>query len=71
MLPADGVVEDVVDINPHKRGKHLAGGGQRVIAPDDLKDNPPDVVILMNPIYRDEIEADLARLGLSPELTAA
>ena len=28
----------------------------------------PDVVIVMNPIYKQEIEADLRKLGLSPEV---
>lgn len=59
-------IRHVVDINPRKRGLHLAGTGQRVIAPKDLHVNPPEVVILMNPIYRDEIESQLAAMGLAP-----
>jgi hypothetical protein len=30
----------------------------------------PDVVVVMNPIYLDEIQGDLHRRGLFPELTA-
>ncbi len=60
----------VVDINPHKHGKFLAGTGHVIVGPDDLTEIAPDVVLVMNPIYMDEIRADLAKRGLSPELVA-
>ena len=68
MLGVRDEIEDVVDINPRKRGRHLAGTGQRVIAPEDLRQNPPDAVIVMNPIYRDEIQSQLAGMGIKAEL---
>lgn len=68
MLGDRDAITRVVDINPHKQGKHLAGTGQRIVAPQDLAADPPDVVVLMNPIYRDEISAQLAEFGLTPEL---
>ncbi len=71
MLHVADAIPRVVDINPHKRGKHLAGTGQRIVAPSDLTEDPPDIVILMNPIYRTEIAGTLADLGLSPELVEA
>jgi SAM-dependent methyltransferase len=58
----------VVDINPHRQGKHMLGTGHRIVAPEELRAIEPDVVIVMNPIYRDEIAADLSRLGLAPEV---
>jgi SAM-dependent methyltransferase len=61
-------VEQVVDINPHRHGKFMAGTGQEIIAPEDLKENPPDHVIIMNPIYHDEIRTMLADIGLAPYL---
>lgn len=61
-------IEYVVDINPHKHGKYLAGTGHVIVGPDDLVEIKPDVVLVMNPIYVDEIRADLAKRGLSPEL---
>jgi SAM-dependent methyltransferase len=70
MLQDRDVITRVVDINPHKHGKHLAGTGQRIVPPVALTDDPPDVVIVMNPNYRDEIAADLARYGLTPDLVA-
>lgn len=57
-----------VDINPIKTGTFMAGTGQEIIAPAFLADYRPDVVIIMNPVYRDEITRDLAVMGLSPEI---
>ena len=55
-----------VDINPNKTGTFMAGTGQEIIAPAFLKTYRPDVVIIMNPVYRDEISRDLAAMGLAP-----
>jgi Methyltransferase domain/C-methyltransferase C-terminal domain len=52
-------VAAVVDINPIKRGKYLAGSGLPIVAPDDLIEIDPGTVIVMNPAYRDEIQDDL------------
>ena len=60
----------VVDINPHKWGKFLAGAGNEIVSPAALKEIRPDVVIAMNPIYRDEIGRDLETMGLAVELQA-
>ena len=57
-----------VDINPIKHGTFMAGTGQEIIAPESLKIYRPDVVIIMNPVYRAEVTADLTALGLSPEI---
>lgn len=63
-------IEYVVDINPHKRGKFLAGTGHEIVTPDFLQEYRPDVAIVMNPIYCDEIRANLDELGVSAELIA-
>ena len=57
-----------VDINPHKQGTFLAGTGLPIISPSELKDSSPDSVIVMNPIYDEEIRADLSRMHLEPEV---
>lgn len=64
-------IGQVVDVNPRKRGKFLGGGGQQIIAPADLLEIRPDVVILTNSIYREEIGLCLEELGLHPELLCA
>ncbi len=63
-------VEFVVDVNPFRQGKFLAGSGHEIVAPDFLREYKPDAVIAMNPIYLDEIRADLDRLGVKAELSA-
>lgn len=63
-------VRHVIDINTHKQGKYMPGTGHRVSAPETLTEAPPDLVIVMNPVYLDEIREDLRRLGLHPELVA-
>ncbi len=63
-------IEVAVDINPYKHGKFMAGTGQEIVAPDFLRAYQPQLVVAMNPIYLDEIQADLDRLGVSAELTA-
>jgi len=59
-----------VDINPHKQGFFMPGTGHEVVSPAALVDRPPDVVFVMNGIYRDEIGRQLRELGLEPELVA-
>lgn len=60
----------VVDVNPFKQGKYLPAVGHRIDGPQDLAGAPPDVVIVMNPIYLDEIRESLADMGLAPEMVA-
>jgi SAM-dependent methyltransferase len=60
----------VVDINPHKHGKFLAGSGLEIVSPDALRSLRPQVVLLMNSIYSDEVRHDLAARSLHPELIA-
>lgn len=60
----------VIDINLHKQGKYLPGTGHLVSAPSALRSDPPDLVIVMNPVYLGEITSDLAGMGLHPEIVA-
>ena len=58
----------VVDINPYRQGYYMSGTGQRIVAPDFLKDYRPDAVIVMNAVYKEEIARDLSGIGLTPEI---
>ena len=60
----------VVDVNTRKQGKFVPGTGHEVIAPAELDRIRPDIVLLMNRIYRAEVAKDLERLGLEPEVLA-
>jgi len=71
-LPAGEVlVEYVVDLNPRKQGRFVAGTAQQVVGPDFLRHHRPDVVVVMNPIYRDEIRRMLAEVAVDAELVVA
>jgi len=54
-------IENVVDINPHKHGRYIPGTAHAIVAPSTVLDDPPDLVLVMNPNYVDEIEATLKR----------
>lgn len=69
-LGPDAGIDLVVDINPHKQGKYMAGTGQRIVAPEALVEARPDLVVAMNPVYLGEIRAELDRLGVAAELIA-
>ena len=64
-------VAAAVDINPHKHHCFMPGTGHEVIAPEALAELRPDLVVVMNEIYVEEIRAQLAGMGLHPELVAA
>ncbi|NER01010.1 MAG: methyltransferase, partial [Cyanothece sp. SIO2G6] len=71
MLGRVEFIEHVVDINPHKHGKYLAGTGQKVISPEALVEVGVDVLLLMNPIYGEEVSAQIKELGIEAELVTA
>jgi 2-polyprenyl-3-methyl-5-hydroxy-6-metoxy-1,4-benzoquinol methylase len=61
-------IEYVVDINPNKQGMHIPGTGQKIIPPEFLREYQPDHIIVMNYIYRGEIQQLIKKLGLTPKL---
>jgi hypothetical protein len=48
----------------------MAGTGHQIVAPEALTEHPPDVVVAMNPVYREEIGRSLRDLGVEAELLA-
>lgn len=58
-------IDYAVDINPRKQGMYVSGTGQRIVPPEFLKNYKPNVIIIMNPIYKNEIREFTKRLGLS------
>lgn len=59
----DGV-EFAVDVNHRRHNTFIAGCGQRIVSPEFLAEYRPDVVLVMSPIYLDEIAAQLDRMGV-------
>lgn len=68
VLKAQGEVENIVDLNPHKQGKFVPGTGHQVVSPEYLKESRPDTVIVMNPIYADEIADTLKKMNVQAEI---
>jgi len=58
-------IEYVVDINPRKQGMYIPGTGQRIMPPEFLRDYKPDIIIVMNPIYKSEIRQLAKNLDLT------
>lgn len=56
ILKIKNQVRYVVDINPRKHGKYIACTGQKIVGPEFLKIYKPDCIIVMNPIYLNEIK---------------
>lgn len=63
-------VAAVIDINPHKHGKFLAGTGHQIVSPQSLRTDRPDVVIAMNPAYLQEIRNDLLQMDIHASVVA-
>ncbi len=63
-------IKYVVDINPYKQGKYMPGTGQKIVSPQFLTRYRPDKIVVMNPVYCDEIQRDLERLGIEADLLA-
>ncbi|MEZ5353550.1 MAG: class I SAM-dependent methyltransferase [Bryobacteraceae bacterium] len=63
-------VAAAVDINPYKHGCYLPGSGIPVVGPEALRSLRPANVVVMNPIYLREVEAELARLGVHATVEA-
>jgi hypothetical protein len=61
-------VDSVIDINPYRQGTYLPGTGHRIAAPESLREAPAAAVIVMNPVYLEEIRASLRNMGVSPRL---
>ncbi|MGF1521524.1 MAG: class I SAM-dependent methyltransferase [Leptolyngbyaceae cyanobacterium] len=71
LLQNPASVDYVTDINLRKQGKYIAGTGQEIVPPDSLRNYQPDIIIIMNPIYQDEIQSMTVKLALEPEFICA
>jgi len=55
----------IVDLNPYKQGKFVPGTGHKVVSPDYLREYEPTLVIVMNPVYTEEIKQSLLTMNIS------
>jgi len=68
LIGAESDLVRVVDINPRKRGMHVAGVGTTIEHPDALRGSDPAMVVIMNPLYTEEIGGQLRELGVDCEV---
>lgn len=68
VVPAGRTLQAVVDLNPRKQGMYVPGTGQAIVAPQELTRLRPDVVVLLNPLYKAEVQAGLDQMGLAAEV---
>jgi SAM-dependent methyltransferase len=69
-LGLDSEIGMVVDINPHRHGKFIPGVGKEIVSPRRLIEFQPDLVVVMNPVYKDEIAVNLREMSIGAELIA-
>jgi len=66
--PECELIDCLVDLNPNKQGKYVAGSGHEIVGPLELSKRGVRYAILMNPNYREENEIILKNAGLTVEL---
>jgi SAM-dependent methyltransferase len=62
------LLEYTVDVNPHKWGLYVPGTGQKVVSSEFLKVYQPNVLLIANPNYHDEISRQMSALGIQASL---
>jgi len=67
-VDTDGLVDQVVDINPYRQRHYMPGTAQPIVAPETLSGRPPSCVIVMNSVYTDEIARSLKALEVETKI---
>lgn len=62
-VPVGEAVAAVVDVNPRKRGRFLAGTGHPIVAPPTLAQLRPRTILVANPLYLDEAAMTARAVG--------
>jgi SAM-dependent methyltransferase len=66
--PEHRFIDHVVDINPGKQNRHVAGSGLKVLSPKDAAERGARTIFVMNPNYLDEIRTMAADVGVNARL---
>lgn len=67
-LGLGGEIDWIVDINPRRHGRFLPGLGLPIASPEALREAPPDLILVMNPVYEQEIRRQVADMGMTVEV---
>ena len=71
VVDSSHAIKYLVDLNPRKHNMYVAGTGQQIVSPEFLTEYQPDLVVIMNPNYEDEIRQRLANMNLAPRIRIA
>ncbi len=66
--PDRALIDCIVDINPGKQGHFTPLTAHPVLSPEAAAERNIRTLVVMNPLYRDEIAATCASMGWMPEL---
>lgn len=70
-IASSSAVDYVVDINPNKSGLYISGTGHEILDVEKMVRRAPDQVIIMNPVYKQEIEKLLSDAGIDASVHSA
>jgi SAM-dependent methyltransferase len=70
-VSAGAGIDCVVDVNPRKHGHFVPLTGQRIVGPEHLLQERPDLVIIMNQHYEAEIRAMIDDIGIDCDVVSA
>ena len=70
-LETTDVVACAVDINPDRQGMFTPGTAHPIVEPARLRQIRPEVVIITNGLYEQEILRTLAELGVTADCLVA
>ena len=69
-VPAGRGIDCVVDINPRKHGHFVPLMGQKIVGPEWLRQDPPYLVVVMNPEYEREVRSMINEIGIGCEVVS-
>ena len=55
------LIQYVVDLNPHKQGHYMPGSRIPILGPEELVNNPPDILLVLPWNLAVEIKAQLSK----------
>ena len=67
-LKINSLVKAVIDINPYRHGYYLPSIGHKIVNPEYLIDNKPELLLIMNSIYEKEIKDMVKNMGISTNI---
>jgi hypothetical protein len=71
LVPGASKIEYIVDSNTRKQGMYVPGTGQPISSPGHFREYQPDTIIVLNPLYTQEISSVLSALGLNSEVISS